>query len=201
MPSLRPAARPAVTRCRRGASSAWRRRDARAAGVRRYSFRRSGDRPVRRNAARDRAGIEVRLARPASPDPGGADADGRAPTSSRAPMPSSRSRCTARASGAAASTRRASWRRHLGRPMLDALVRSRATPSQADLPAARRHANVRGAFVLRRRARCARHDHRRRGRREHDRGDAECVRASAAGRGSRRGARRSRRLRAVARRL
>lgn len=40
--------------------------------------------------------------------------------------------------------------RHLGLPTLDALIRSRATPSQADLPAARRHANVRGAFALRR---------------------------------------------------
>jgi ComF family protein len=39
---------------------------------------------------------------------------------------------------------------HLGAPVLDALVRSRATPPQADLPAARRHANVRGAFGLRR---------------------------------------------------
>jgi len=36
--------------------------------------------------------------------------------------------------------------RHLGPPMLDALVRTRRTASQADLPAARRHANVRGAF-------------------------------------------------------
>jgi len=42
--------------------------------------------------------------------------------------------------------------RHLGVPVLDALVRSRATRSQADLPAARRHANVRGAFALHRRA-------------------------------------------------
>jgi ComF family protein len=36
--------------------------------------------------------------------------------------------------------------RHLGLPMADALTRARRTPSQADLPAARRHANVRGAF-------------------------------------------------------
>lgn len=37
--------------------------------------------------------------------------------------------------------------RHLGIPMQHALRRTRQTPSQADLPAARRHANVRGAFA------------------------------------------------------
>lgn len=36
----------------------------------------------------------------------------------------------------------------LGPPVADLLVRVRATPPQADLPAARRHANVRGAFAL-----------------------------------------------------
>lgn len=41
--------------------------------------------------------------------------------------------------------------RHLGIPCIAALRRTRATPSQTDLPAARRHANVRGAFALRRR--------------------------------------------------
>jgi len=41
--------------------------------------------------------------------------------------------------------------RHLNLPIVRALVRTRATPSQTDLPAARRHANVRGAFALRRR--------------------------------------------------
>jgi len=41
--------------------------------------------------------------------------------------------------------------RHLGLPLADALRRTRPTPSQMDLPAARRHANVRGAFALRRR--------------------------------------------------
>ena len=41
--------------------------------------------------------------------------------------------------------------RHLDRPMLLALRRVRATASQTDLPAARRHANVRDAFALRRR--------------------------------------------------
>jgi ComF family protein len=39
--------------------------------------------------------------------------------------------------------------RHLGLPVADALARTRRTPSQADLPAARRHANVRGAFEWR----------------------------------------------------
>lgn len=38
--------------------------------------------------------------------------------------------------------------RHLGVPMEEALRRTRPTPSQADLPASRRHANVRGAFTL-----------------------------------------------------
>ncbi len=36
----------------------------------------------------------------------------------------------------------------LGPPLADLLVRVRATPPQADLPAARRHANVRGAFAF-----------------------------------------------------
>jgi ComF family protein len=39
---------------------------------------------------------------------------------------------------------------HLGLPVSDALVRARRTESQADLPAERRHANVRGAFAVRR---------------------------------------------------
>lgn len=39
--------------------------------------------------------------------------------------------------------------RHLGVPVLDVLQRTRKTVSQADLPAARRHANVRGAFGCR----------------------------------------------------
>ena len=40
--------------------------------------------------------------------------------------------------------------RHLRLPAVRALRRVRPTPSQADLPAARRHANVRGAFAMRR---------------------------------------------------
>ena len=45
--------------------------------------------------------------------------------------------------------------RHLGLPLADILVRTRETESQADLPAARRHANVRGAFALARGRRSA----------------------------------------------
>jgi ComF family protein len=41
--------------------------------------------------------------------------------------------------------------RHLGLPVADALRRTRPTPSQTDLPASRRYANVLGAFALRRR--------------------------------------------------
>ena len=37
---------------------------------------------------------------------------------------------------------------HLGLPLLDALVRSRSTAAQADLPAAKRRTNVQGAFAL-----------------------------------------------------
>jgi predicted amidophosphoribosyltransferase len=43
--------------------------------------------------------------------------------------------------------------RHLGLPVVDALRRTRATPSQTDLPAAARHGNVRDAFALARRQR------------------------------------------------
>ena len=43
--------------------------------------------------------------------------------------------------------------RHLAVPLLDALARVRHTPSQINLPAPRRHANVRGAFALRGRRR------------------------------------------------
>lgn len=41
--------------------------------------------------------------------------------------------------------------RGLGVPWLNVLYRTRATPSQTDLPAARRHANVRHAFAVQRR--------------------------------------------------
>lgn len=41
--------------------------------------------------------------------------------------------------------------RHLGLPVLHCLRRRRATVTQTDLPEAQRHANVRDAFVLRRR--------------------------------------------------
>lgn len=62
------------------------------------------------------------------------------------PVPLHRSRQRARGFNQAAELAR-----HLGLPPVPALRRVRATPSQTDLPAARRHANVRGAFVLRRR--------------------------------------------------
>lgn len=45
--------------------------------------------------------------------------------------------------------------RHLGPPLAPVLRRVRATPSQTDLPAARRHANVRGAFAMARRVNVA----------------------------------------------
>lgn len=38
--------------------------------------------------------------------------------------------------------------RHLGLPLADALTRTRRTPPQADLPAAKRQANVRRAFAM-----------------------------------------------------
>ena len=41
---------------------------------------------------------------------------------------------------------------HLELPVVSVLSRRRATPSQTDLPAARRHANVRQAFALTRTA-------------------------------------------------
>lgn len=42
--------------------------------------------------------------------------------------------------------------RHIGLPVVRALRRARATAVQADLPAAKRHENVRGAFVVNRSA-------------------------------------------------
>jgi len=61
------------------------------------------------------------------------------------PVPLHRSRQRARGFNQAAALAR-----HLGVPVVPALRRLRATPSQTDLPAARRHANVRDAFGLRR---------------------------------------------------
>jgi ComF family protein len=59
------------------------------------------------------------------------------------PVPLHRSRQRARGFNQAHSLAR-----HLGLPVSDALVRTRKTETQADLPAARRQANVRGAFAL-----------------------------------------------------
>jgi len=61
------------------------------------------------------------------------------------PVPLHRSRQRTRGFNQAAELAR-----HVGLPRLRALTRVRATPSQTDLPAARRHANVRNAFALRR---------------------------------------------------
>jgi ComF family protein len=63
------------------------------------------------------------------------------------PVPLHRSRRRARGFNQAAEIAR-----HLGLPVTDALRRVRATPSQTDLPAARRHANMRNAFAMRWRA-------------------------------------------------
>ncbi len=64
------------------------------------------------------------------------------------PVPLHRSRKRARGFNQAAELAR-----HLPLPAAHLLRRVRATPSQTDLPAAQRHANVRGAFALRRGAR------------------------------------------------
>lgn len=63
------------------------------------------------------------------------------------PVPLHRSRHRARGFNQAADLAR-----HLGVPVVNALRRTRATSSQTDLPASRRHGNVRGAFALQRRS-------------------------------------------------
>lgn len=60
------------------------------------------------------------------------------------PVPLHRSRHRTRGFNQAADLAR-----HLGLPVVQALRRTRATASQADLPASQRHANVRDAFTLR----------------------------------------------------
>lgn len=62
------------------------------------------------------------------------------------PVPLHRSRLRRRGFNQAADLAR-----HLGLPWTPALRRTRPTRTQTDLPAARRHANVRGAFAVRRR--------------------------------------------------
>lgn len=64
------------------------------------------------------------------------------------PVPLHRSRQRARGFNQASEIAR-----HLGPPVMHALSRTRATPSQTDLPAGERHANVRDAFALVRHAR------------------------------------------------
>jgi ComF family protein len=63
--------------------------------------------------------------------------------SAAVPVPLHRRRLRARGFNQAAEIAK-----HLGLPVLAALRRVRATRSQTDLPAARRHANVRDAFAL-----------------------------------------------------
>ena len=60
------------------------------------------------------------------------------------PVPLHRARRRARGFNQAADLARG-----LNLPVIAALKRTRATPSQTGLPAARRHANIRGAFALR----------------------------------------------------
>ena len=62
------------------------------------------------------------------------------------PVPLHRSRLSARGFNQAAEIAR-----HIGLPVVQGLRRVRRTASQTDLPAARRHANVRGAFAVARR--------------------------------------------------
>jgi ComF family protein len=61
------------------------------------------------------------------------------------PVPLHRARKRARGFNQAAEIAR-----HLPLAVSHALTRVRATPSQTDLPAAKRHANVRNAFAVRR---------------------------------------------------
>jgi ComF family protein len=63
------------------------------------------------------------------------------------PVPLHRSRLRQRGFNQAADLAR-----HIGLPVVHALARTRATETQAELPAARRHRNVRGAFAARRAA-------------------------------------------------
>jgi ComF family protein len=74
-----------------------------------------------------------------------AGADVLAHASVAVPVPLHRRRLRARGFNQAADLAR-----HLGLPVVEALRRTRATRSQTDLPAAKRHANVRHAFTLRR---------------------------------------------------
>jgi ComF family protein len=74
-----------------------------------------------------------------------AGADVLADASVAVPVPLHRRRLRARGFNQAADLAR-----HLGLPVVEALRRTRATRSQTDLPAAKRHANVRHAFALRR---------------------------------------------------
>ena len=139
----------AAIRCRPGASISARSPSARVAARRRGARQsRARDRRLRGRAARDRPRAEVRR-RAARWRPGWrmllAETGARRPRA--APTSSCRCRCTARGSARAASIRPRTSR---GSSDPDGRARCSAyapTPSQTDLPAAERHANVRGAFA------------------------------------------------------
>ena len=102
-----------------------------------------------------------------------------------ASISSSPFRCTAARRRARGFNQAEELARHLGLRMDDALRRTRATPSQTDLPAARRHANVREPSRVQRGHLVDGLTVRAGGRRVHDRRDAERVRRRAArGRGA-----------------
>ena len=148
-PSRRRSATRAAIRCRPGASISV--EDGRCPRCRAAAARVSlapRDRPLRRDAARDRARAEVRRAAIA-----GAAARRRwssvaGATCWTARTSSSRCRCTARAARARGFNQAAEIARHLGFRCRTRCGGTRPTPSQTDLPAARRHANVRGAFAV-----------------------------------------------------
>jgi ComF family protein len=87
------------------------------------------------------------IARPLAARMRAAGADALADADVVVPVPLHRSRERARGFNQARELAR-----HLGRPMADVLVRTRKTETQTDLPAERRHVNVRGAFTVRRAA-------------------------------------------------
>ena len=100
---------------------------------------RARDRRVRRRAARDRPRAEVRRTPIAGAAAGRADARARRRRARRAPTARSRCRSIRRGGASAASIRRPISRGICGLPVVAALRRVRATPTQTGLPAAQRH--------------------------------------------------------------
>ena len=142
--------RSAGTHCRRGASSARRRR----------SVRDAAGRPARSTAAGPSASTTGRCAPSSTPSntTAGAASPRPSPRAWRSagaallagadcvvPVPLHRRRRRARGYNQAADLAA-----RLPLPLVAALARTRATSPQAGLPAARRHANVRDAFSIRR---------------------------------------------------